>query len=104
MGAEDARQGAVRQLQLSVGQYVRRQVRAVRYSASDEGRQIAVNLLRDYEPTIGGDPGVLQDDVRGVVGRQLHQSQVLFGHKRLLYAAVTPGVERVLARVESHLA
>ena len=56
VGAKDDRQGAFRQLQLGVGQYIRRQVWAVRYKASYESGQVSVNLLRDYETTIGGDP------------------------------------------------
>ena len=63
VGARDAHQGAVRQLQLNVGQYIRRQERVVRYGASDEGRQVAIDLLRNDQAAIGGDPGIFQDDV-----------------------------------------
>ena len=64
MGGDGAREGEIRQVKLTVGQHPRGQIGRDARVADGEGRQVAVDLLRDCEPPVRRYMGVLENDIR----------------------------------------
>ena len=46
--------------------------------------------------------GVFKNHVRGVVGRDLGESEILLRHKNLVYPAMTPPMQRVQGGIGAH--
>ena len=63
VGGDGAREGEIRRVSLAVSQHPRGQIGRGARVADGEGRQVAVDLLRDYEPPVRWYMRILKDDI-----------------------------------------